>query len=229
MAVNIDTVYQKVLTLANKEQRGYITPQEFNLLADRAQKEIVENYFHEVKTAERKPKNQMAYADEVEMLEEKLQPLHVDSTISTSTSNLSLPEGIYKLIGVSRGGNKVTQVNKSQIAYTENNPLTKASILRSVFVREDVNALTVYPAPTTATDFEVSYYKTPSTPNWGYVVVSNKALYNSNTSTNFELHESEEESLVSRILMLAGITIKQPDIQQAGGAAIQMTKQEQNS
>ena len=223
MAVNIDTVYQKVLTLANKEQRGYITPQEFNLLADRAQKEIVENYFHEVKTAERKPKNQMAYADEVEMLEEKLQPLHVDSTISTSTSNLSLPEGIYKLIGVSRGGNKVTQVN------TENNPLTKASILRSVFVREDVNALTVYPAPTTATDFEVSYYKTPSTPNWGYVVVSNKALYNSNTSTNFELHESEEESLVSRILMLAGITIKQPDIQQAGGAAIQMTKQEQNS
>ena len=229
MAVNIDTVYQKVLTLANKEQRGYITPQEFNLLADRAQKEIVENYIHEVKTAERKPKNQMAYADEVEMLEEKLQPLHVDSTISTSTSNLSLPEGIYKLIGVSRGGNKVTQVNKSQIAYTENNPLTKANILRSVFVREDVNALTVYPAPTTATDFEVSYYKTPSTPNWGYVVVSNKALYNSNTSTNFELHESEEESLVSRILMLAGITIKQPDIQQAGGAAIQMTKQEQNS
>ena len=146
MAVNIDTVYQKVLTLANKEQRGYITPQEFNLLADRAQKEIVENYFHEVKTAERKPKNQMAYADEVEMLEEKLQPLHVDSTISTSTSNLSLPEGIYKLIGVSRGGNKVTQVNKSQIAYTENNPLTKATLKRSIFVREDANTLTILPS-----------------------------------------------------------------------------------
>ena len=32
MAVSIDTVYQRVLTLANKEQRGYITPQEFNLL-----------------------------------------------------------------------------------------------------------------------------------------------------------------------------------------------------
>ena len=45
MAVNIDNVYQKVLALANKEQRGYITPQEFNLLADRAQNEIYENYF----------------------------------------------------------------------------------------------------------------------------------------------------------------------------------------
>ena len=45
--VNIDTVYQKVLALSNKEQRGYITPQEFNLLADRVQNEIFENYFHE--------------------------------------------------------------------------------------------------------------------------------------------------------------------------------------
>ena len=31
MAVNIDTVYQRVLAISNKEQRGYITPLEFNL------------------------------------------------------------------------------------------------------------------------------------------------------------------------------------------------------
>ena len=40
--INIDTVYQRVLNIANKEQRGYITPQEFNLFADQAQKEIFE-------------------------------------------------------------------------------------------------------------------------------------------------------------------------------------------
>ena len=44
--VNVDTVYQKVLALANKEQRGYITPQEFNLFADQAQKEILDQYFY---------------------------------------------------------------------------------------------------------------------------------------------------------------------------------------
>ena len=32
--IRIDTVYQRVLALANKEQRGYITPLEFNLLAN---------------------------------------------------------------------------------------------------------------------------------------------------------------------------------------------------
>ena len=49
--INIDTVYQKVLTIANKEQRGYITPQEFNILAQKAQLDIYGSYFHEAKTA----------------------------------------------------------------------------------------------------------------------------------------------------------------------------------
>ena len=46
MAVNIDNVYQRVLVIANKEQRGYITPQEFNLLAYKAQMDIFESYFY---------------------------------------------------------------------------------------------------------------------------------------------------------------------------------------
>ena len=47
MAVSIDTVYQRVLAIANKEQRGYLTPQEFNLLANQAQMDIFEQYFYE--------------------------------------------------------------------------------------------------------------------------------------------------------------------------------------
>ena len=46
MAVSVDTVYQRVLALANKEQRGYITPQEYNLLANQAQMAIFESYFY---------------------------------------------------------------------------------------------------------------------------------------------------------------------------------------
>ena len=246
MAINIDTVYQKVLALANKEQRGYITPQEFNLLADKAQNEIYENYFHGVKMAEAKPKNQMDYADELEMLEEKLHPFHVDTNVSTSTASLTLPTNIQKIIDITRNGKKVTQVNKSDIAYTENYPLTKATLDRSVFVREDSGIITIYPTPSSSTynivsstgeaglnndteQFEVSYYKTPTSPEWAYVVVNEKALYNSNQSVNFELHVSEEENIVLRILMLAGLTIRQPDVIQAGGQGIQMIKQEQNS
>ena len=44
--VNIDTVYQRVLAIANKEQRGYITPLEYNLLANQAQLDVFEQYFY---------------------------------------------------------------------------------------------------------------------------------------------------------------------------------------
>ena len=45
MAVNINTVYQTVLYVLNKEQRGYVTPAEFNSLAVQVQNEIFESYF----------------------------------------------------------------------------------------------------------------------------------------------------------------------------------------
>ena len=48
MAISVDTVYQKVLAMANKEQRGYITPQEFNLFANQAQMDIFEQYFYDL-------------------------------------------------------------------------------------------------------------------------------------------------------------------------------------
>jgi|TARA_R110000822_G_scaffold45471_3_gene121583 hypothetical protein len=46
--ISVDTVYQRVLALANKEQRGYITPQEFNLMANQAQHDIFEQYFYDL-------------------------------------------------------------------------------------------------------------------------------------------------------------------------------------
>ena len=249
MAVSIDTVYQKVLAMANKEQRGYITPQEFNLLADKAQNEIYENYFHGVKMSDIKPKRRENYADTLEMLEEKLHPFHYDTTVKTNNGTLTLPStyGIQKLISITRGnGTRVTQMNKDQISYTESHPLTKATPTRSVFVREDAGTVTIYPPASSSTynivygtnlpglnndyeQFEVSYYKTPTAPKWGYVVVNEKALYNSSTSTNFELHLSEEEGLVVRILELAGVVINRPDLQQAAMMDKQMTKQEQNN
>jgi hypothetical protein len=63
MAISIDRVYQKVLALANKEQRGYITPQEFNLFADMAQNEIFEQYFYDINQWTRQHGNDDANAE----------------------------------------------------------------------------------------------------------------------------------------------------------------------
>ncbi len=234
MAVSIDNVYQKVQALSNKEQKGYITPQEFNLLADKAQNEIFNNYFHKIKLTENKIKTQTLHSDELEILEEKLHPFFNDTTTSTSTADLTLPTNLHKIISITRGGNQVTQLNKSEVAYTENNPLTKATTTRSTFVREDSGTVTIFPAPTESTSFEINFYAVPTTPNWAYVLTGNQAdyqtpMYDQTNATDFQLHASEEENLVDKILVLAGVTIQRPDLQQAGTTQMQLTQQQQNS
>ena len=66
--VKVDDVYQKVLALANKEQRGYITPQEFNLFADQAQMDIFEQYFYDINQFLRMNGNSDEYADIIDNL-----------------------------------------------------------------------------------------------------------------------------------------------------------------
>ena len=53
--ISIDTVYQRVLALANKEQRGYITPLEYNLHANQAQQLIFEQYFYDLDMVKKLP------------------------------------------------------------------------------------------------------------------------------------------------------------------------------
>lgn len=60
----------------------------------------------------------------------------------------------------------------------------------------------------------VECFRVPRTAEWTYVVVNSKALYNASIATNFELHRSEEDTLVYDILALAGIVMNKPGLAQ---------------
>ncbi len=234
MAININTVYEKVLALANKEQRGYITPQEFNLLADKAQNEIYENYFHKARNSNVKPKDDDTYTDTLEMIEAKLSPfLKSNTNTNISSGILTLPSDIYKLDIIRVGSNLATEVNKKEERYIislgETGSVLYPTSVRPIFNRVSSTTVKITPAPTDGSGCTINYYKQPTAPKWAYVIVNEKALYNSNESVNFELAAAEEETLVLRILMLAGLTIQRPDVIQAGGQGLQMINQEQNS
>tara|TARA_Y100001973_G_C5141744_1_gene303298 strand:- start:433 stop:1137 length:705 start_codon:yes stop_codon:yes gene_type:complete len=234
MAANINSVYQKVLALLNKEQRGYLTPQEFNLLADRAQNEIYENYFHQIRNSNAKIKDDDTHTDTLEMIEAKLSPfLKSETNTNVSSGVMTLPTDLYKLDIVKVGTNLATEVNKKEEHYItslgETGSVLYPKTVRPIFTRASSTTIRITPSPTDSSSCTINYYKVPTTPSWGYVVVNEKALYNVNTSVNFELAESEEEPLVSRILMLSGVVTKQQDAGQVGANAIQMTNQEQNS
>ena len=73
MAVNVDIVYKTVLLILNQQQRGYITPDEFNKAATQVQLTMFESYASDLNQQYRKPQNDTEYANHIKNLEEKLQ------------------------------------------------------------------------------------------------------------------------------------------------------------
>jgi hypothetical protein len=72
MAINVDTVYKTVLLILNQQQRGYMTPDEFNKVGTQVQRNIFENYDDDLNQQYRLPQNDTEYANRVMNLEEKL-------------------------------------------------------------------------------------------------------------------------------------------------------------
>ena len=72
MAIKVNTVYQTVLSILNKEQRGYMTPDEFNKVGTQVQLEIFEKYFEDLNQQARVPQSNLNYADRLENIDEKI-------------------------------------------------------------------------------------------------------------------------------------------------------------
>jgi len=97
MAVSVDTVYQRVLAILNKEQRGYVTPQEFNLFANQAQQDIFEQYFYDINQFGKIPGNSTEYSDMVTLLNEKINIFEA-TTAPTRPGNFFIqPPDLYRL------------------------------------------------------------------------------------------------------------------------------------
>jgi hypothetical protein len=258
MAVNVNTVYQKVLALANKEQRGYITPQEFNYFADQAQLYIFEQYFYDLDRLLRVPGNDTVYADRISIIEEKIDiferynqdiSLAIPTTGSLAGKLLgTLPSSNYRLGKIfylensndlifNETNNNNNEIDsKIEIALVPQNKLynfLNSNILKPtektpIYVKNSVSVINIFPSTITG-NVTCNYIAKPSQPVFGYVVVNGKALYNESASTNFELHASEENNLVYKILEYAGVAIEDLNLTQSAFRERITSKNEKNN
>ena len=60
----------------------------------------------------------------------------------------------------------------------------------------------------------VECFRVPKTVNWADVVVNGKAMYNSTLAVDFELHKSETDTVVMKILELASIIMNKSGLVQ---------------
>ena len=216
--INVDRIYQRVLTLANKEQRGYITPQEFNLYANQAQMDIFEQYFYDLNQFRRVPGNDTTHADMVDILEEKIGIFEVSTslTLTSNAGNLNTLPRFYRLSNIRSGNIIMESVSRKDFRMFPNSPLTAPTATRPIYMVDTINN-TLQIAGGTLVSANVDYIQSPRDANWTYVVVGEKALLNATALDyqDFDLHPSEETKLVVKILTLAGFTLKDPNLYQA--------------
>jgi|TARA_R110002153_G_scaffold12429_5_gene46389 hypothetical protein len=237
--VNIDNVYQKVLAIANKEQRGYVTPQEFNLFADQAQMSIFEQYFYDQSQFLRLPGNDTSYADAVTNLEQKISIFERYDKVFTAVNNYgdvnldSIIDRLYRIgmvrVDYHNGPRFVTadKINIKELSVYAYSPLTKGN-KQTPFYTNFKERIKVYPYPLPPKDrVMVSYVLKPEKAFWGFNVIGGNALYDATKSSDFQLHTSEEGDLVIKILALAGISIKDPSVYQLASAEDQKSTQQQ--
>ena len=213
--VNIDNIYQKVLAIANKEQRGYITPQEFNLFADQAQMDIFEQYFYDINQFNRVPGNDTEYADMLTLLEEKIAIFKNIKLLDYVEPYYKKPLQLYRVGTLETGFGQIEQITHKEYLNIKLSPLAKPTLKRAVYI-DTPQGFRVY--PTFTNNVQCHYIRKPRKVNWGYVVVDEHALYDATTSVDFQLHPSEENNLIVKILALAGISIKDPSVYQIATA-----------
>tara|TARA_R110000824_G_scaffold67731_1_gene175338 strand:+ start:1963 stop:2760 length:798 start_codon:yes stop_codon:yes gene_type:complete len=248
MAISVDSVYKTVLLILNKEQRGYLTPDEFSKIATQVQLEIFEKYFEDLSQLMRVPNNDSEYGDRIKSIDEKLDifkryapSLEYDNVTTPTSPYFLLPSDTYKLgTIVYNSETEVQPTQRNEFLLINRSKLTKPTTQQPVYILEDsaynssgdlCSTAYVYPSSITSTfslvtsdgtsDISVSYIKKPNNVKWGYTLggvgqfIYNISAYtptNVQGSTDFELHETEQSEVVLKVLLYAGVVIRDPQL-----------------
>lgn len=213
MAININKVYRVVLAILNKEQRGYLTPDQFNRLGRQAQLDLFEKSFYDYNRAlikENRIGSSSEYGDIAGNIQEKIDVFAKSATLTFTTGVAAEPNDLYRTVLITiNGDTEVEPVKKTELAYLNSSKLTAPTASYPVYYSEGEN-IKIF--PTSISSAKIEYLKTPADPIWGYTSSGGAYTYASGSSTDFELHPSEESALVTKILAYAGVVLKDPTV-----------------
>ena len=237
MAISVDKVYKTVLSILNKESRGFLTPDEFERIGSQVQLDILDQNFYDYNKAVVKAAAGRAvedYGNIPEKIQHKIDPFFAQADITLTNGIGTLPTDVYKTINISIT-NKTIQlekVNKSKLSYLLSSPLTKPTTSFPVYYQRATDII-VEPALSdgswTLGNLLIEYIKTPVDVNWNHTVSpTTGALTATDPMTDFTLHESDRVQLILGILKYAGLVIEDPAvIQAASGEETKLIQLEQ--
>jgi len=230
----IDNVRNTVLSILSKDNRGYITPMEFNLYADQAQKEIFESYFYQYSGAINRQNAHLHgddYANIPGRIENVIDTFIVpDFLLNYASPYFEYPSDYYKMNRVMsvNTGTEVENVSINKIHMLNTSNLTAPSAIYPVYTMDNTG-IKVYPDIYSTSDISADYIRYPKAPKWTYESIgANDPIFNQNAADyqDFELPESDMNNLIVKILQYAGLSIRETEVVQAAKQEEIQDKQE---
>lgn len=217
----INSVRNTVLSIINKQNNGYITPEEFNSFAKNAQLEIFNQYFVDFrnsKVKDGKGFETSGYSDVTKQMDQTIDYFSkVENLNYVSDSGIfSMPSKWFLLNVLYYNGKEVTHVNQEKLHYLLNSNLTAPTETYPTYVLQG-NDINIY--PNTITSGVSTYYvRYPYDPKWTYTMVNGSPLFNQSAGDyqDFELTDSDFPRLVAKICEYAGVSIRESEVSAAG-------------
>lgn len=251
----INEVRNSVMFILNKDNRGYITPMEFNAYARQAQLDIFQKYMYEYSNAMIKQNARYhgeGHSNISQRISETLDRLSEYKSLSYNQTggNLYMPTDCYFIEKIIYNNNtEVARVDHSKILNLLNSNLTAPSASYPAYIlSSDVlggaqtytpGVLTVYPTslmnpvlpPNPTTNLQIRYIRYPYDPSWTYTTIAGgEPVYDPTNAMHqdFEIPQEEFANLVTKILQYAGLSIRESEVvQDAKAEELQSAQQTQ--
>lgn len=217
-----DTVHYEM----NKENKGYLTPDQFNAYSTAAQLEIFDSYKERHSQAIFRRNNRRhntGLGDIPRYIEEVLDSLRVESVLTWSNigTAYALPTDCYHLDAVYYNGVELDYTTASKakassllldVAPSADFPVYYyANINDNINFPTQTKAIKVLPTSLEGVSIVADYVRYPKDPNWTYTsLAGGEPVFNQTSDyQDFELPKEEFPNLVNRILMRAGLSIRE--------------------
>jgi|TARA_R110000803_G_C11928597_1_gene315175 hypothetical protein len=231
---SVNEVYSALKNLANKDERGFITPKVFNTFASIAQNKIFNDLFGEMTKAQTMrarnvdAKTHLSY---VKRLEEDLAYFSKESTVSQSNGVFLKPDDLSRIIYMKTAGSYVfgnststlidIMYDESKIEYILHSDLSAPSQNHPVaIVSNDIEVF-----PTSVKKIKLRYYKYPEgrspstglrtalTPRYNALSLgASNEVFDPTTSVDFELPDHYATELIIEIGKMVGINLRDKDV-----------------
>ena len=203
--------------MANKENRGWIKPSEFNLLATRAQLDLIKDRIGNVSA----DGVVNGYKDNSQ-LQDELYHAITEATLTVASEVYTFPADYLNFLSLTYNGAEVDIVNSSSInrrVKSQLNPPTEEFPV-GVITSTGFRIYITDSGPINNGNVILRYIKEPTPPNWAFTDINNIEVYNPSSAVQLTLTASTHKEISHRILAYIGVTLREATIVEYGTTTV---------